>query len=177
MKTLNLFKVVAPLTAALGISGLIYLSYVVAQQYGVMDLHETLRFMPTWVIKFVGAMHVITYLPVFILGFFTLKPNGAIGQSKVLYKNSIFRYLRNPMYAGISFTVIGTGLYLGKTEVAIAGLLWLAICYIVSLFEEKDLTKRFGQDYINYKKSTPRFVPEFEILIRDILKGIKKFNS
>jgi protein-S-isoprenylcysteine O-methyltransferase Ste14 len=175
MKTLNLFKIIAPLGVIVGISGLICLSYFVTKHYGALNLHEILQFMPTWIIVFVGAMNVITYLPIFILGFRELKSDGAIGRSENLRTGSVYRYLRNPMYAGVSFTVLGTGLLLGKTQVAIAGLLWLGICYFVSLAEEKSLTKRFGEDYLNYKKSTPRFVPEFEILIKNILKRIKKF--
>jgi protein-S-isoprenylcysteine O-methyltransferase Ste14 len=174
MKTMNVLKVVAPAMAAAGVTGLICVSYVAARHYDALDLHETLHFMPTWVIRFVGIMNVVTYLPVFVLGFLTLKPDGAIGKAESLCTGSVYHYLRNPMYAGLSFTVLGAGLILGKTQVAAAGLLWLTVCYFVTLIEEKSLTRRFGSDYLEYKKNTPRFVPDFEVLIADMLAGIKK---
>jgi protein-S-isoprenylcysteine O-methyltransferase Ste14 len=175
MKTKTYFKVLAPTMVAVGITTIILISLKTASKFAANNLFELLHFMPKNLIMFVGAMNVLTYLPFFLIGFLTLGTDGAIGKADKLRTWSAYRYLRNPMYAGLSFTVMGIGLIFGNTAIAAAGLIWLVICFIVASFEEKSLIKKYGQDYINYKKSTPRFIPEFEILIKDLLSNAKKF--
>ena len=78
------------------------------------------------------------------------------------------------MYAGVSFTLFGLGLIISSTGVAAAGLVWLVICTIQGRMEEKALAKKFGSEYLEYKKNTPLFVPEFEKLIHDLLISVRK---
>jgi len=175
MKTRNYLKVLAPVLVAIGIFNFFLLSVLIIKRLNCNNLFDLLYFIPVWVIRFVGAMNVISFLPIFILGIYTLGTDGAIGQARELRTWSIYKYLRNPMYAGISFTVFGIGLFFGITAVASTGLLWLLVCFFVSLTEEKSLIRRFGETYVFYKKSTPRFIPDFQCLIKDIfLKNLDR---
>ncbi|MBN1924793.1 MAG: isoprenylcysteine carboxylmethyltransferase family protein [Prolixibacteraceae bacterium] len=184
MKTQNLLKVLAVLGVITGISVFLILSLTVSKNLTDLNLFKLLHFMPKKIIQFVGLMNVLTFLPIFIVGIVTLGTDGAIGKADTLKTWSVYKYVRNPMYSGISFTVFGAGLLMGITGVAAAGLLWLCLCYFVSLIEEKSLTKRFGQSYKDYKKITPRFIPDFKILFSDLFhnsfvnkKGNKKLKK
>jgi 2-iminobutanoate/2-iminopropanoate deaminase len=63
--------------------------------------------------------------------------------------------------------------------VSLAGLFWLLICYFQAKREERELEKRFGQGYLDYKSRTPRFIPNFKEMILDGLKikPKKKFKK
>ncbi|MCF8359190.1 MAG: isoprenylcysteine carboxylmethyltransferase family protein [Prolixibacteraceae bacterium] len=168
MKKQNLLKVFTVTMVVTGISLFIIIASAFSQNFNFGNLFNLLHFMPQRIIQFVGAMNVLTFFPIFVLGILTLGTDGAVGRAKQLITWSIYRYVRNPMYSGVSFSLFGLGLLLGKTGIASAGLLWLCICYLVSLIEERSLTKRFGREYTNYKENTPRFVPKFPVLLKDL---------
>jgi protein-S-isoprenylcysteine O-methyltransferase Ste14 len=72
-----------------------------------------------------------------------------------------YAYTRNPMHTGLFLIIIASGIYFGSllsllifTPVYIA-LDTLMIIYI----EQPELEKRLGEDYIQYKKTTPMFFP------------------
>jgi len=80
--------------------------------------------------------------------------------TKKLVVVGLYRYVRNPMILGV-FTVL-----LGETTCiwSIALLQWSAAFFVINtiyfiLYEEPGLEKRFGEDYLNYKKHVPRWVP------------------
>jgi protein-S-isoprenylcysteine O-methyltransferase Ste14 len=71
-----------------------------------------------------------------------------------------FRYCRNPMALG---TILG---YLGMTiaaATAVGVVLVLSLASLLLLYirkvEEKELTERFGEPYLEYKKSVPFIIP------------------
>lgn len=72
----------------------------------------------------------------------------------------IFRWVRNPLYVGNFFIWMGF--------VVISGVLWFlpiaivifAIEYtLIVSYEEGVLESIFGQEYLDYKKTTPRWIP------------------
>jgi len=155
-----------------GISLFLWGCIILTQKLGIANIYEMLHRMPTWVIIWVGVANVVTFVPIFISGVYWLKPKGAIGQSDTLITKGIYKYLRNPFYAGVSFTLLGVGLIINQTGVSLAGLIWLCICLIQSKREEVELTHRFGREYTDYQRRTPRFIPRFQYLIKNLL-----FNS
>ncbi len=175
MKTSKIAMILAPLAVTVSVMLIVTGIQWLIIDLGIENLHDLTNKigMPLWVVKLGGFMNAVTFLAFFILGFISLKPNGAVGNSPELKTSRAYKYVRNPMYAGLSFTLFGIGLFIGSTGIALSGLTWLCICYMVTLQEEKHLGKRFGDDYIKYKESVPRFVPDFELLASDIF-GIKK---
>ncbi|MBN2520135.1 MAG: hypothetical protein JXB17_06505 [Bacteroidales bacterium] len=170
MKTKEkLTRIIAPFLVASAISIFIIIPYRIFRIYGINDFFNLVDFMPKWVVKFVGAANVLTFLPSFILGFINLGQKGAVGQADKLRTWSVYKYLRNPMYAGISFTIFGLGCFLGITSLAISGVLWLIICFLQTRREEKKLLYKFGKEYVIYKNNTPRFIPDFQKMISSIL--------
>ncbi|MBN3034649.1 MAG: isoprenylcysteine carboxylmethyltransferase family protein [Bacteroidales bacterium] len=157
----------APVMVAAGVFAVFTLSGLLVRMAGAGDLHGTLKFFPRFVILWVGWANVLTFLPIFIAGFLKLRPQGAVGRSPVLVSSGIFRYVRNPMYAGVSFTLFGLGLIINSAATTASGLVWLAICLVQCKREESWLLRRFGTEYARYRSDVPMFIPDFQRLVRD----------
>lgn len=71
-----------------------------------------------------------------------------------------YRYVRNPMIAGVMFVLLALALLLrSQPHAAWAGIFVLVNAIYIPLVEEPDLAARFGADYDRYRKHVPRFVP------------------
>jgi len=71
-----------------------------------------------------------------------------------------YRHVRNPMISGVLFLLAAEALFFGLLPLAV----WLVVFFAANsiylpLFEEKDLEKRFGSDYMRYKTNVPRWLP------------------
>jgi protein-S-isoprenylcysteine O-methyltransferase Ste14 len=71
-----------------------------------------------------------------------------------------YKYVRNPMISGALLILGAEALILGSWPIA----WWMVIFFILNciyfpLFEEKDLEKRFGKEYIEYKNNVPSWIP------------------
>ena len=83
-----------------------------------------------------------------------------------LLKSGPYALLRNPMYFGTF--LIGAGIIL------VIFALWAVVLFLVVFFmiyipqierEEKQLYKRFGEEYRNYCKITPKYFPNIRYLL------------
>ncbi len=165
----NIIRIIAPFFVASTITIFIVIPNKICRLYGINDFFNLIDFMPKWIVQFVGAANVLTFLPIFITGFIALGQRGAVGQADRLRTWSVYKYVRNPMYSGVSFTIFGLGCFSGITSLAITGILWLIICFSQSRREEKELFHKFGKEYVIYKNNTPRFIPDFQKMISSIL--------
>lgn len=72
----------------------------------------------------------------------------------------IFRWVRNPLYVGNFFIWMGFVLISGVLWFLPIAILIFAIEYtLIVSYEEGVLESIFGQEYLDYKKTTPRWVP------------------
>ncbi len=76
-----------------------------------------------------------------------------------LITNGILGYLRNPMYAGILLIYVAFILF----SISIISIGFFIVIFLVynwmANFEEKILENMFGDDYIQYKKRVPKWIP------------------
>ena len=71
-----------------------------------------------------------------------------------------YRYVRNPMIAGVMFVLFAIALLLRSwPHAAWAGMFVLINAIYIPLLEEPDLAARFGDDYATYRRHVRRFVP------------------
>jgi protein-S-isoprenylcysteine O-methyltransferase Ste14 len=80
-----------------------------------------------------------------------------------------YAYSRNPMVTGIFALLFGIGSWLGSISLFIVFTPLFIFINVWELkhIEEPELVKRLGQDYIEYRKSTPMFFPSLKkIFIR-----------
>ena len=77
-----------------------------------------------------------------------------------LVTNKLYRWTRNPMYAGVLLVLSGEAALFGNIALpvylAVAG---LGFHLFVTLYEEPHLTRTFGQSYLNYCAQVPRWLP------------------
>ncbi len=85
-------------------------------------------------------------------------------ETNKLVTTGIFKCFRHPMLFGLSFIPLGLALIIGSVTfiLFIAPLEMLFILIMVLIFEEAEAFKKFGQDYIRYKNSTPIFSKDKE---------------
>jgi protein-S-isoprenylcysteine O-methyltransferase Ste14 len=72
----------------------------------------------------------------------------------------VYRHVRNPMISGVTLILLGEALVLRSTGVLIWCLVFFAINAVyIPLVEEPGLLRRFGQDYAEYRRTVPRWIP------------------
>lgn len=72
----------------------------------------------------------------------------------------IYRYVRNPMISGVLAILLGESVLLAS----LALFYWFVVFFLMNavyipLSEERGLLERFGEDYTEYKKNVPRWIP------------------
>jgi protein-S-isoprenylcysteine O-methyltransferase Ste14 len=106
-------------------------------------LGESLRF---WGVAYAGSLTRVT---------------GSVGAPEVVVAGP-FAYVRNPLYLGNVLMYCGVGVMANALSpwLVLAALVYFAFQYgmIVSL-EEDFLEKEFGEQYLEFKKNVPRFLP------------------
>jgi protein-S-isoprenylcysteine O-methyltransferase Ste14 len=85
-----------------------------------------------------------------------------IDAPRVLVVNGLYRFSRNPMYAGVFTAIEGQALYYGSGHIAVYGCVMLTIAYVfVVLYEEPTLRRLFGNQYDEYCRRVPRWLIRF----------------
>ena len=110
----------------------------------------------------------------FILGFtllvWTIRLFHATGKGSLAPWNPIeklvitgpYAYVRNPMLLGVFSILFGEVLCFQSFALLVYTLVFILINAIYfPLSEEKWLLKRYGNDYLEYKRNVPRFLPRF----------------
>jgi protein-S-isoprenylcysteine O-methyltransferase Ste14 len=98
-----------------------------------------------------------------IAGFLLLKkvgkPDANFENTSVLVKKGLYKYIRHPLY--LSLSLVGTGVLLknpGITQLYMAFINLLAIWFTARI-EEKEMIRKFGNEYTEYIKETWMFLP------------------
>ena len=76
-----------------------------------------------------------------------------------LETKSIFKISRNPMYLGMDIILLGVSVLLGSLITFIFPIIFIIL--IEKLFinlEEKNLERKFGKEYLDYKKEVRRWI-------------------
>jgi protein-S-isoprenylcysteine O-methyltransferase Ste14 len=71
-----------------------------------------------------------------------------------------YRHVRNPMITAVVAVLMGEAVLFGSVAVAI----WAAVFFVVNslwfvLHEEPGLERRFGEEYREYRRAVPRWLP------------------
>ena len=77
-----------------------------------------------------------------------------------LVVRGVYRHVRNPMMLGVCSVLLGEALFTASLPL----LCWFAffvivVMIVIPLVEEPGLLKRFGDDYVVYKRNVPRWIP------------------
>ena len=83
-----------------------------------------------------------------------------IAPTKFLVTTALHRYIRNPMYVGVAFVILGEAALFRSLHVLeyAALMLFAAHCFVV-FYEEPTLRRQFGKSYEEYRRTVPRWIP------------------
>jgi len=81
-------------------------------------------------------------------------------KSKLL-DTGMYSFIRNPQYLSRGIISIGFGFFANNVSGIIIGLIhFISYCAIIPA-EDKELTRRFGDDFLKYKKTIPVLFPKY----------------
>jgi protein-S-isoprenylcysteine O-methyltransferase Ste14 len=92
--------------------------------------------------------------------FFTRHLRSVLGEEPTkVVRNGLYRFSRNPMYAGVLLAVFGQALVFRSAGVAWYGV-GLGVCFhfVVVVLEEPHLRRERGSSYDDYCRRVPRWV-------------------
>ena len=89
---------------------------------------------------------------------------------KKLVVADLYRYVRNPMISGLSMIILGESMIFYSIELFGFFIFIVIFNHLYFVYsEEPELKKRFGNEYTEYKKNVPRWIPH----LTPWTKGIK----
>ena len=79
---------------------------------------------------------------------------------KKLITHGVYSNIRHPIYLGRILLNLGFLIILPIIPMLVVAVVFIMLWYIVALYEEKLLVKRFGKRYHKYKEKVPMFIPK-----------------
>ena len=76
-----------------------------------------------------------------------------------LVTTGLYRFTRNPMYVGVATAIFGQAIWFHSRDTVIYGIAMVVMFHLaILIYEEPRLTRVFGQQYLDYMKSVPRWI-------------------
>lgn len=83
--------------------------------------------------------------------------------TRKLVTRSLYGHVRNPMILGVLVVLLGEAVLFTSIRIAVWALLFFIINTVYFVFsEEPGLVRRFGAEYVEYKRNVPRWIPRLE---------------
>ena len=82
-------------------------------------------------------------------------------QTRILVIRGPYEYTRNPMVFGYILIWIGMGFFFNSLFLTLGftSIITILLIVLIKLWEEKNLEKRFGESYVEYKKKISFIIP------------------
>jgi protein-S-isoprenylcysteine O-methyltransferase Ste14 len=103
-----------------------------------------------------GVGLVIVIISLFNLGSSTRM--GLPSENTKFKSKGIYRYSRNPMYLGFHLCTLAAMICTANIVVVFLGIYSMAIYHFIIVGEERFLEIRFGNEYVDYRKKTRRYI-------------------
>jgi protein-S-isoprenylcysteine O-methyltransferase Ste14 len=119
-----------------------------------------------WAAIAVIAIGIAIYLHTAFWGFALIGSGtpAPIAPTKILVVRGLHRFVRNPMYIGVSLVIGGQAWLFHSLHIAIYMVCMLLVVHLFVLFyEEPTLHKQFGETYDRYRASVPRWIPKLRL--------------
>jgi protein-S-isoprenylcysteine O-methyltransferase Ste14 len=81
-----------------------------------------------------------------------------------LIQDGIYGVVRHPRYLSAGVAVIAHALFINYSGMYLLIALLVPVGYVMIIFEERELTDRFGEEYRRYQQEVPRFIPRWRKL-------------
>jgi protein-S-isoprenylcysteine O-methyltransferase Ste14 len=119
-------------------------------------------------LRVIGVFMIAAGTPVLLDSFvrFAIQGLGTpapIAPPQRLVVTGLYRWVRNPMYVAVLVLVIGQGLLFGSVRLLEYGIIvWLGFFAFVLLYEEPQLHRKFGAEYVEFCAEVPRWIPRLK---------------
>jgi len=117
---------------------------------------------------FIGLIIMIIglFLLVMTVGTFIRVGKGTLAPwspPKKLVFVGMYGYVRNPMITGVLIVLTGESIAILSFNIFIEAIIFFIINNIFFvIYEEPNLQKRFGDEYMDYKRNVPRWIPRLK---------------
>lgn len=113
-------------------------------------------------IKWVGVALTGCGVLFFLLAITSMRDSWRAGvdesQKTAIVTSGVYKISRNPAFVGFDLLYIGTTLTVPNAVVMLVAIISIALMHLQILEEEKFLPRAFGEEYIQYKENTPRYL-------------------
>ena len=83
-----------------------------------------------------------------------------VAPTEHLVVGGLYRYVRNPMYVAVLATILGQALLFGQLVLLVYALIaGTAMVAFSRWYEEPALLRRFGESYVEYRRTVPGWLP------------------
>jgi protein-S-isoprenylcysteine O-methyltransferase Ste14 len=105
---------------------------------------------------FLGVQRLARLTPAAMLGLPEVSPKGYPGR---LITEGIYAHLRHPRYVEVGLGLAAMALFTNYLAMYVLSVAYVPLIYLVVLLEERELRARFGEQYEQYSRQVPRFLP------------------
>lgn len=132
---------------------------------GVWRIGWRIGYIPVKFISLVGLVLIVLGLIVRWTAILTLKiyftVDVSIQSNHKIIDKGIYKFIRHPAYAGSLLSFLGLGLAFSNWLSTLVIFIPILIAFIYRIrVEEKALIQAFGDEYLNYSKTTKRLIPK-----------------
>jgi protein-S-isoprenylcysteine O-methyltransferase Ste14 len=98
-------------------------------------------------------------------------------ETNVLAKEGIYKYMRHPMHLGLFLFPVSIAFLVASPSfiLIISPIEILFMLIMIKLAEEPEAVRKFGDEYLEYKKQTPMFCLKVDCL-KELLKDVPKLK-
>jgi protein-S-isoprenylcysteine O-methyltransferase Ste14 len=76
-----------------------------------------------------------------------------------IQRRGIYSRIRHPRYLASFLAICGACLMAGTRITWIVAVVWMVLMFVIITMEENEMSTRFGDQYSEYCRETPRFLP------------------
>ncbi len=159
------FKLLITIAGAIfwygGVALMVYLSPWVDRKLGLeLSITPLVRFPVSIILLVLGIPMVVWTITRFFRARGTPIP---FNPPPGFVTDGLYRIVRNPMHLGWALVLIGLAVLRQSFSLLVIGVPFFAAAHVIyyKLVEEKELEKKFGQAYLDYKKRVGMFIPNF----------------
>lgn len=88
------------------------------------------------------------------------KPQSHPQEIRKLVTSGIYSKMRHPVYLGRIFLNLGFLIIMPILPMLIVAIVFVLVWYLMALYEEMFLMKKFSKNYKKYKEKVPMFIPK-----------------
>ncbi len=130
-----------------------------------------------------ASLHIVVAVPILAIGLFLIvwsilqfiRVKGTpvpFNPPPKLVTTGPYAHVRNPMLTGVFVLLFGLGVLLRSISLVsiFTPVFILFNVWELKAVEERELEKRLGKDYVEYKKRVPMFVPRLKVRTRKLIE-------